>query len=258
MTITTGRYVPYYEGLENGDRLARPIWGMPGPAIETTFDGERHVLDCEAQMLAVQLVNRRAFRHDVGRRAHAQATLLLAAKLGVNTYLAGLIAEWVSPDHCGIGWRTGRIRILSREEEHAWRMDRLNARHRREIRESGGTCDAWSHRNNRACPTPKNRLALASTVQLRFGSDAVAIGYSREDNGNITLWDVRDRHGNVLWDSMDPDVGHSPGRGVPGSPGHGTSWSTLGDAVMLLGACLYASEQVGDGLVYPLTTAPAR
>lgn len=241
MTDTTPRrHRPYYEGLENGDRLAHPIWGMPGPAIETTFQGVRYVLDCDAQHHAVNLMNRRRYRHDVGRRSHAQATLWLAARIGVNTYLASLIAEWVSPNHCGIGWQTGRVRILSREEEHAWRTEKLERRHKAEITAAGGVCTVFSHRNNRACPTPKARLDLTTLVQQRFGSHADLLGYRREENATITLRDVRDRADRLLWDSTDGDA---------------DPWPALGDAVMLLGQCLYACTDVGDGLTLPLAPA---
>jgi hypothetical protein len=149
-------YRPYWHGLENGERLERPM-GLPGPAIETTFDGVRYILTEDAQRQAVYLVNRRMFRHgEHGRRGHARATLALARILGVNTYLAGLIADWVAPDHCGIGWQTGRIRILSREEEHTWRTDLLIRKHNAEIAANYGICDVWAHRNNRVCPSPEN------------------------------------------------------------------------------------------------------
>lgn len=151
MTGTTA-YRPYWHGLENGERLAYPTWGMPGPAIETTFNGVRYVLANGADHLAVTVVNRRAFRHGVGRRAHARALLLLARSLEVDTYTAGLIAEWVAPDHCGIGWQSGRIRVLSESEEWAWRTDRAVRRHRAEIEAAGGVCTNWAHRNNRVCP----------------------------------------------------------------------------------------------------------
>jgi hypothetical protein len=100
---------------------------------------------------------------------------------------------------------------------------------------NGGVCTCWAHRNT-ACPTPNARLALATLVQQRFGSDAFLVGYSHHED-DIVLWDVRTRDGRMLWNSRTEDF---------------EPWGTIADAVQLLVQCTYAVTERGDDLTFPL------
>jgi hypothetical protein len=79
---------------------------------------------------------------------------------------------------------------------------------------------------------------LAKAVRRRFGAQAATVGYSRDDSGSLTLWDVRDDQDAPLWDSNDPDV---------------PEWRGLANAVKLLGAAVSYLPGRGDGLTYKLT-----
>lgn len=130
-----------FPGVPNAERMGEgSIFGVPGPALRTTFAGRTYVLDWSTQNLAVVVVNRQPFRHGVAQRVHANYLLMLADELGVDTYTAGLVALWVAPDRCGIDWgNTARVHILSREEQDVWRAQQVQEGHD-EFRRRFGVC----------------------------------------------------------------------------------------------------------------------
>lgn len=83
-------------------------------------------------------------------------------------------------------------------------------------------------------------VGLLGLIQFQFGDRAAQLGYScTEDHypGDFVLWDVRDRDGQLIWDSNDPDV---------------KPWPFLGQVVDLLAPLIRLRSERGDGLLFDL------
>jgi hypothetical protein len=111
-----------WERKPNLERWHAYLGSWPGraPMVAVDFEGRTFYLNWDAQHMAVYVANRFAFRHGVGRMAHAHNLLLLAKHLRVDTYTVSRLVMVVAWDHCGVSVeRNQALRILSEDEERA-------------------------------------------------------------------------------------------------------------------------------------------